>query len=83
MQTKELTAYNGGFSPELLNNLPMTVKRSLKQDSALTIKQTYVAGLHEQGRAMLANTALENIGARKRQVPGLLVRPSTRGRAWH
>ena len=63
MVKNELMALTGGFNSEAFGNLPAPVKRGIRQESSLVIKKTIVAGLHEQGRAMLTNVALENIGA--------------------
>lgn len=38
-------------------------KWEAKQETAQIVKATLVAHVHEQGRALLANTALENVGA--------------------
>jgi hypothetical protein len=59
----QLTTMNGIFSSEALNNLPAIAKRSLRNDGAMVVKQTAVANLAEQGRAVVANTALENVGS--------------------
>ena len=38
-------------------------KWEAKQDCAQMVKATLVSTLHEQGRGLLTNTALENVGA--------------------
>jgi hypothetical protein len=61
--SNELVTMNDGINADSIGGLPALVKRGIKNEGGLVIKQTVVAGLHEQGRAMLANTVLENVGS--------------------
>jgi hypothetical protein len=63
MNTNGLTLNTNLLSPEVVSNLPIRTQWALKRDGSETIKNTMLAVMHEQGRATLTNTALENLGA--------------------
>jgi hypothetical protein len=54
---------NSVFSPTVVNDLPTKTKLAIKREGGEVIKNVIIAGLQEQGRAWLANTALESVGA--------------------
>jgi hypothetical protein len=60
--TSELTTLTDGLDNGI-SNLPAVVRRNIKKDGALAVQRTVAANMREQGRAMLANTALENAGS--------------------
>ena len=52
----ELSVFNGQLS-----NRPTTAKWAMKRETNAIVRQTMATTLHEQGRAALAGTALENV----------------------
>lgn len=59
----ELSLMNDIFNPEAVDNLPTRNKLAIRRDGGQAIATAMVSVIHEQGRAALTNTALENIGA--------------------
>ena len=62
MDTTLLSTFSDSLGFETACNLPTTARRGIQNEGGAVIKQTIVAALHEQGRAVLANEALTNIG---------------------
>jgi hypothetical protein len=58
-----LSSTNQSITPQTLGKLPTMTKLALQREGGEVIKDVIVANLHEQGRALLANTALENLGS--------------------
>jgi hypothetical protein len=59
----EISLKEDMFSPMVVNSLPTKTKLAIKRDGGEVIKNVIVAGIHEQGRALLTNMALESVGA--------------------
>lgn len=51
------------FNSEVTNKQIIETKSDMQKQSIEIIKNTIVADIHEQGRAILTKTALDNIGA--------------------
>jgi hypothetical protein len=61
LRNTSLTALTGNLSNP--SNLPISTKLAIKRECGLAVKDTATAMVREQGRALLANTALQSIGA--------------------
>ena len=63
MNGNQLTVLTKDLGLTTADRLPSVTKWNLRREGGEMIKNTAVAVLHEQGRAMLTNAALENLGA--------------------
>lgn len=59
----ELMPASGSFSPQGLSEMSGSVQRQTGRDIERMQSQALVADVREQGRALLTNTALQNVGA--------------------
>jgi hypothetical protein len=50
----ELSVFNG--------NLPTVTRRAIQREGGALVQQAVLAHIHEQSRAALANTTMENVG---------------------
>lgn len=63
MTTTELLPSGSGLSPSGLSQMSMGLQRQTRREVERVQSRAIVAKLTEDGRAFLANTALENVGA--------------------
>ncbi len=61
--TKELAPLGGAFSSNGLAQMSGSMQRQTSREVERVQGQALVADVKEQGRALLANTALQNVGA--------------------
>lgn len=61
--TKELASLGGALGSNGLSQMSMGVQRQTRQEVERVQSRAIVAKLTEDGRAFLANTALEHVGA--------------------
>lgn len=61
--SNDLSFLTNTFSAENRNALPSRIKGAVEREGYEIVKKTMVANIHEQGRAILAKTALQNLGA--------------------
>lgn len=61
--SRELAPLGGAFSQQSLAQMSGTAQRQASREIERTQAQALVADVREQGRALLANTALQNVGA--------------------
>jgi len=59
----ELMPASGSFSPQSLSEMSGSVQRQTGREIERMQSQALVADVREQGRALLTNTALQNVGA--------------------
>ena len=59
----ELAPLAGAFSQQSLANLSGGTQRQTTREVERVVSRTVVADVHEQGRALLTNTALNNVSA--------------------
>jgi hypothetical protein len=59
----EIIPLNMPFSLETSDKEMNRMKLAVQREGGVVIKNVMVSTIHEQGRALLAKTALENIGA--------------------
>lgn len=59
----ELSSLTQTFSPQTTGRLTGKLKYSVQRESNEIVKKVLVSNIHEQGRALLAKTALDNLGA--------------------
>jgi len=60
---KEMSLLNDAFSPAAMAQMSASMQRQASRDVERVQAQAVVAGVREQGRAFLTNTALQNVGA--------------------
>lgn len=63
MNNNELVPLSGAFSPQSLSRMSGTTLRQTSREVERVQALALVADTREQGRAHLANTALQNVGA--------------------
>lgn len=61
--TKDLTPLGGAFSANGLAQMSGSMQRQASREIERVQGQALVADVKEQGRALLTNTALQNVGA--------------------
>ena len=61
--TKELATTGSSFSPQALSEMSGSMQRQTGREIERVQAQALVADVREQGRALLTNTALQNVGA--------------------
>ncbi|WP_339619546.1 hypothetical protein [uncultured Salinibacterium sp.] len=61
--TKELATTGGSFTPQALSEMSGGMQRQTGREIERMQAQALVADVREQGRALLTNTALQNVGA--------------------
>lgn len=61
--TKELATTGTSFSPQSLSEMSGSMQRQTGREIERMQSQALVADVREQGRALLTNTALQNVGA--------------------
>lgn len=59
----DLAPLSGAFSQQSLAQMSGSVQRQTVKDVERVVGKAIVADTYEQGRALLANTALNNVGA--------------------
>lgn len=59
----DLVPVGGQFSQQNLERMSGSVKRQTVRDIERVQARTLVANVHEEGRGLLTNTALQNVGA--------------------
>ena len=59
----ELLSLDGTLNPQATNKLMGRTKWAVQREGGEVIANVIVSNLHEQGRVLLAKTALENLGA--------------------
>lgn len=59
----ELAPLGGAFSQQSLAQMSGGAQRQTTKDIERVVGRAIVADVHEQGRALLTNTALNNVGA--------------------
>jgi len=63
MNTTDLVPFGGNRLPDRVPNMTGQIARQTSRELDRVAAQTVVADAIEQGRALIANTALENVGA--------------------
>lgn len=63
MLTTDLAPLSGAFSPQRLSSMSGSVQRQTGKAIEQVQAKALVANVHEEGRALLTNTALNNVGA--------------------
>lgn len=59
----ELSTLPETFNPLATGKLMGKLKWAVQREGSEVVKKVIVANIHEQGRALLAKTALDNLGA--------------------
>lgn len=59
----DLTPTGGAFSQQSLSRMSGVIQRQTAREIDRVVGRTLVADAYEQGRGVLANTALQNVGA--------------------
>lgn len=59
----ELPSLTGTFYPQTPDKLRGKLKWDVQRETHEIVKKVIVSHVHEQGRALLAKTALDNLGA--------------------
>jgi hypothetical protein len=59
----ELPSLTGTFNPQTTGKLMGKLKWDVQREGNVVVKNVIVSNIHEQGRALLAKTALDNLGA--------------------
>jgi hypothetical protein len=59
----ELAPLGGAFSSDGLSQISGSMQRQARREIERVQAQALIAGTREQGRALLTNTALQNVGA--------------------
>lgn len=60
---KEMSLLSDAFSPAAMAQISASMQRQASRDVERVQAHAVVAGVREQGRAFLTNTALQNVGA--------------------
>ena len=59
----ELISFGGTLLPEASERDMRKIKMGVQREGSEVVKKILVSTIHEQGRALLTKTALENVGA--------------------
>lgn len=60
---KELAQAGGSFGPQALNNMSGNIQRQTNREIERVQARAIIADVREHGRALLANTAMQNTAA--------------------
>jgi glycine cleavage system aminomethyltransferase T len=58
-----LTTFTKSFSPKISNRQMGKIKSAMQREGGEIIKDVILANIHEQARAFLTKTAMDNLGA--------------------
>ncbi|MFB2556756.1 hypothetical protein [Herbiconiux liangxiaofengii] len=63
MSNTEITPFGGAFTSQGLMQMSSSSVRQTRHEVERVQAQAIIANVHEEGRALIANTSLQNVGA--------------------